>query len=802
MSSPDDKCYHCHLPVPETIDLVTVVFDAPQKMCCIGCQAVSQAIVDNGLDDYYRFRTEPAVKGETQDNDILAQLSLYDDATIQQEFVSQHANEKMIQLSVEGISCSACGWLIEKKMSQLKGITRVAVNVSAQRATLTWDDNSLSLSQLLNAIESIGYHARPFQPDQFEAQFKQTNKDYLKRLGLAGLMTMQVMMLAIGLYFSLFGYIEEQTRHYFHYMSLLLTIPVVSYSAIPFYQGAYRAIRNTSVNMDVPIVIATIGAFIASCYATFLKQGIVYFESICMFIFLLLVSRYLEHKSRAKAAEMSSNSIKHIPVTASVKNPDGSLSPRAAKLLQPGDIIVVKPGEAVPADATVITGFSEVDESMLTGEFAPVTKTSHMSVFGGTINHQGVISCRVEKPLKEALVNQIMRLQELAMASKPRIALYADQFSQYFVLFVLLTALLSSGYWYFTAPETALPVAIAVLVATCPCALGLATPVALTCGTAKLRKLGILIKQADSLETISQVTHLCFDKTGTLTNGEFSVISWKNITQREDKELLCIVSSMEALSEHPIATALSKLSQQRLSCTNVTIVPGGGITATIQQQTYYIGSQNYIGTTHNIDISKVPSSHTVILASQQQVLASFELQDTLRQDCSATIASMRDLVPTIISGDLAANVHHIATQLDIKDCISEASPTDKLKIVEDYQQKGRTVMMVGDGINDAPTLSAADVSVAIGGSTDLARSAADIIFLDDRLSLLPRLFEIAKDVDRTIKQNMVWAIGYNVCVLPLAVCGVLSPWIAVIGMSLSSIIVVSNSVRMLRREGK
>ncbi len=798
MSQDRQHCYHCDLPIPNGTELTTEIFGEPRKMCCPGCQAVSQAIVDNQLDDYYRFRTEPAVKADEQHGDILSQLTLFDDPSVQEEFVSDLNDEKIVQLSIDGISCSACGWLIEKKLSQVPGLKRVAVNVSAQRATLTWDDTLVTLSQLLTVIDSIGYHARPFQPDKQEANYSATNKAYLKRLGLSGLMTMQVMMLAIGLYFSLFGYIDPDTRRFFHYISLLLSIPVVTYSAVPFYQGAFRAIKNGTVNMDVPIVIATIGGFIASCYTTITDHGTVYFESICMFIFLLLVSRYVEHKSRARATELSSNSMKHVPITATRVAHDGSYTPCPAKQLNIGDIILVKPGDTIPADAVVTSGNSEVDESMLTGEFSPVIKEKGSPVYGGTINHAGSIECRVETPLKDALVNQIMRLQELALANKPAISQFADNFSRYFVVAVLIIAACSTLYWYLTEPTLALPVAIAVLVATCPCALGLATPVALTCGMARLSSHGILVKNADTLETINQVKHVVFDKTGTLTNGDFNLIDWRNHSTLRDEQVLSIVASIESVSEHPIAKALSSLSESKTKPLEPEVTVGQGISGRVDDIKYYVGSRKFIAKHHDLSQSSIPSTHQVILASAREILGSFELKDKIKPGSTELVKQLSPRECSILSGDTRENVEDIASQLGIHEYKAHASPEDKLNTIQAMQHNNSTVMMVGDGINDAPTLSAANVSVAIGGSTDLARSAADIICLDNRLNALPTLFESSLKVSKTIKQNIGWAIGYNLCVLPLAVSGILSPWVAVIGMSLSSIIVVSNSVRLLR----
>lgn len=788
----NNACYHCGQANDPRHPYETIILGEPRQLCCPGCQAVSQAIVDNGLEDYYQFRTEPAVQGDSDLDAVLNTLSVYDDPALQEEFVFEQGKHKQIQLTVEGITCAACGWLIEKQLARVNGIEKIAVNVQARRAVVTWDQNQLSLSQLLAALKKIGYTAMPFQPDQHEASYKKEDKAFLKKLGLAGLMTMQVMMLMAGLYFDLFGNIEAETRQYFFWVALVLTTPVVLYSGSVFYVGALKALSARTVNMDVPVTIAVFGTYIAGIKATLLETGEVYFESICMFIFLLLLSRYLEHRSRHRAAEISANMTQFVPVSASRIDANGQLSTCLAKQLSVDDVVIVKPGETVPIDGTVTDGNSSVDESMLSGEFEPVKKQTGDTVFGGTVNQAGTLTVRVTKILKHALVNQIIRLQAEAMGAKPRVAQMADQFSRYFVVAVLLVSGVTFAYWYINDSPDAFWITIAVLVATCPCALGLATPSALTCAMANLNRHGILLKRADALEQINTIDTVALDKTGTLTYGEFSIVNqWHADTASVEKNLV-LAATLESRSEHPIAAAFRR--SDVLPAESVEVTVGAGMEGVIQGQRYYIGARHFCP--H--DTGDIEIDANVFLFTEQAVIAAFQVSDKLRSDAAETLQSLAPRKLILLSGDTQSNVDALTQSLPIDEALGGCSPEQKFKHVQTLQQQHHKIMMLGDGINDAPVLANADVSVAVGGATDVARTAADVILLGDKLLSLTTLFSLSLRTRRKIIQNMAWALGYNIVILPFAVSGWLSPWMAVVGMSLSSIIVVTNSTRLLK----
>ncbi len=791
----DPNCYHCGLPNDKEHTYSTHILGETRQLCCPGCLAVSEAIVQNGLEDYYQFRTEPAIKGDDLIPAQLNKLSLFDEPALQEDFVIDQGKHKSIQLTVEGITCAACGWLIEKQLSKVKGIAQVSVNVQERRAAVSWDDNQLKLSQILNALKRIGYKGAPFQPDDHEASYKREEKAFLKKLGLAGLMTMQVMMLMAGLYFDWFGAIEAETRDYFYWVALTLTTPVVLYSGSLFYIGASKALLARTVNMDVPITLAVFGTYIAGLKSTLLQEGEVYFESICMFIFLLLLSRFLEHRSRHRAAQISANMTQYVPVSATKIDEHGNLIQCLAKQLQKGELTLIKPGETIPVDGIVVDGSASVDESMLTGEFNPVLKEVGSTVYGGTVSKDGSLTIRVTNTLKHALVNQIVRLQTTAMASKPKVAQIADEFSRIFVIAVLVVSSATFLFWYLQGSDRAFWITVSVLVATCPCALGLATPSALTCAMAKLNKHGILLKRADAIEQLTKVNTIALDKTGTLTQGKFSIQdTWFNPNYPEDA-VRNIAACLESRSEHPIAKAFC-VESNTLSLHNYKVTPGGGVSGVIDGNQYSLGSKQFCfgeTTAPALDIEA-----NVFLVSEGELLGAFTVSDTLREDAKDSLSQLSAFKLAMFSGDIQSNVDSVAKSLSIDLAKGELSPEQKFNEVKALQQQGDSVLMMGDGINDAPVLASADVAIAVGNATDVAKTAADVILLGDKLSVVPFLLASAQSVKSTIRQNMAWAVGYNLVILPFAVSGILSPWMAVVGMSLSSIIVVYNSTRLLR----
>lgn len=800
------NCFHCDDNITDESPLTIKYQEQEHPVCCVGCQAVAQTIISQGLDDYYKYRTTPSDK---LDNPIaLPKLSVFDDDELQSDFVeSDVEGQKSTLLSIERISCSACAWLIEKQVAQLNGVNHVSVNASTQRAQISWNPSKVALSSVLKTIQQVGYNAYPFQQDKEEQQRKQEAKQYVIRIGLAGMMTMQVMMIAVALYFGLFSGIDAEIEQYLRWISLLLSTPVILYAAQPFLFSAIRAVRSKALNMDVPVCIAIYGAYAASVHATISESGEVYFESISMFTFLLLIGKYLEFRARQKAVDATSNLLKLVPIQAWQEDEFGELQSIAVRKLSVGDTVCVKAGETIPVDGNVISGKSSADESMMTGEYQPVSKHAGDKVFAGTVNNDGVLHVTVTALEQDTLLNSIITLQNEALHFRPKIAELTDKIAQWFVLVLLIIAAGCALYWWNQQPDKAFWITLSVLVATCPCALSLATPTALTCANASLNKQGILVKAAHVLETLPKATLVAFDKTGTLTRGEFTITASDMVIANPDAGLtksdtLNLLANVEAYSEHPIAKPFKDYFSRQLAMTDIKIIPGSGVQARYEQLIVKIGSWQFL----QLDDAK-PGKQVYYEIRQQQgahqeliVSGSFSLADTLRGEAHDSLSRLRELSLStcIITGDTSNHAQSIAEQLGVTNFHKGCSPKDKLRVIERLNNQDEITVMVGDGVNDSPVFNAAHISVAMESGADISRSNADVVLLNNDLNKLPSLFEMSRQTKKVIIQNLCWAFGYNAVILPLAVSGHVVPYIAVIGMSLSSLIVVTNSLRLLR----
>ncbi|MCY9823936.1 heavy metal translocating P-type ATPase [Aeromonas media] len=791
-------CFHCGEPVPTGSDFTLEIKGIVQPMCCPGCQAVAQTILECGLASYYEHRTAPGIKGELVPSELAA-LTHYDLAEVQQEFVTETGTLREIQLSVEGLTCAACAWLIERHLMGLPGLHYVNVNTTTHRARIKWDPDKLSLSDILKGFAKIGYRAYPFQTHQQEALYAREVRSYMFRMALAGLGSMQVMMCAVALYMDLFISVEEEFMIYFKWISLLLSTPIMIYSAQPFYVGAWRSLKQGHLSMDVSVSLALIGAFVASIWATVFNTGEVYYDSITMFVFFLLLGRLLELRARRKASESSSNLARLVPIMATRIDAEGEHEV-PAKTLRVGDRVRVLAGATLPADGIITLGQASLNEAMLTGEQLPLLKQAGDPVFAGTISTDAPLEIRVNHPIEESRLAQIMRLQDSALDDKPAIAQLADVLSRHFILVLLLIAAAVWTFWHFHAPERAFWVTLSVLVATCPCALSLATPTALTSATAYLTRSGILLRRGHVLDVLTRANRIVMDKTGTLTTGNISLVGVQPLAELGEDECLAIARALEAYSEHPIARAFrSKGADDAvlLAASGVTPVIGHGIEGRIAGKHYRIGSARWLGLS---DKQNAAQGLAIYLADETGPLARFTLADTVRADAGALIQAFKaaGLQTTILTGDSSPQADTVARGLGVDELVKGVTPDGKLAYLKAREAAGDISIMVGDGINDAPVLAGAHASFAMAGGTDLAKNSADAILLADDLSRLLTARTLALRTRRIIQENFAWSIGYNLLVLPLAASGWLPPYLAAAGMSLSSLIVVTNSMRLNR----
>jgi Cu2+-exporting ATPase len=709
-------------------------------------------------------------------------------------------------LAFDGITCAACGWLIETQLSKQDGVERVHFNLSQRRAWIRWDEDRVRLSRLLGAVSEVGYRARPWQPDRQERILQDESRRALRRLGVAGLGAMQVMMLSAGLYAGAFHGIETEYRDFLRWVSFLITTPIVFYSAQPFFASAWRDLRIRRLGMDVPVSLAIASAWVVSTWATLRGAGEVYFDSVCMFTFFLLLGRFLEQRARHRADSATRALLRGLPRTA-LRLTGGGEEVVPLRALVRGDRVMVKPGAMVPADGQVLEGTSSIDESLVTGEAIPRPKAEGDSLIGGTQNLESPLILSVTQTGPDSVLSTIVALRDRASAERPPAVMLADRVARHFVAVLLAVAATVGLVWWRISPGDAFWITLSVLVATCPCALAIATPAALTCATNALARSGVLITRGHVLETLSRITHVIFDKTGTVTAGRLSIRSQRALRGIAEREALGIAAALERHSEHPIATAFTRLAAERgirlPPVRSVRATANQGLEGTLRGRTHRIGQPAWV--TAPCDSEKCPQPPAgegmwVLLSDASGPLAWFELDDPPRPEAPGVIAALRGrgLCLGLLSGDPSAAVHELAAQLGIEKAVAGAEPEEKLRRVHDLQRSGAVVAMLGDGVNDAPVLGAAQVSLAMGGGTDLAKTSADAVLLGDDLRGLLRAVDHGGRTRRIIRQNLAWALAYNLSVLPLAAAGQIAPWVAAAGMSMSSLLVTANALRLNR----
>jgi Cu2+-exporting ATPase len=769
-----------------------------RSFCCPGCQAVTSAIIDGGLGQFYNFRTESSVRPDEGD----VSFEAFDAPEVQREFALEiEPGVMQASLLLEGISCAACVWLIEKFLSGLDGVVQVKVNASIHRCLVDWDTDQITLSQIMKALSAIGYQPIPATEDRQLALQEKEKRQALMRLAIAGFGMMQVSMVAVTLYTGA----EASWESFFRWLSFIMATPVVFYSARPFFVAAIRAIKMRHLVMDVPVSLAIGGAYASSVWATLFGGGEVYFDSVSMFTFFLLTGRYLEMRARHRNGIDSSHMAQLLPLTAQRwQSEEWQFVP--LKALVEGDRVLVPAGSTLPCDGVVESGHSGVVEALLTGEAEAIQKQPGSAVIAGTINTESALEVRVTAVGQQTQLSAIERLVEQAQQEKPAQVAMADRLSGYFVAVVLVVAVAVASAWYFIDSSKAFWVTLSVLVVTCPCALSLASPAALTTAIAWLRRHGLLVTRGHVLEELSRIDHVIFDKTGTLTEGEPQLVavfdSQKQQVALEDAEhLLQVAAALEEGSKHPIAKAFLGWSEAQRA-ESVQQIIGSGVAGSVASCQYRLGKPEFVLGAESTAKAPAEQGQWLVLARLDgDDIAEYHwlcLQDKLRDSAEPLIKALkaRGVRVQLLSGDAAAEVERVANQLGFDGWQANMSPDDKLQYVKAIQQKDCHVLMVGDGINDVPVLSGAAISVAMGGATDLAQTRADSILLGNDLMALSRAFDCATRTRRIIAQNLTWALMYNGLALPLAAMAMVPPYAAAIGMSLSSLLVVLNALRI------
>ena len=805
------RCYHCATPNPAPGRWRASLNGAEREFCCAGCLAIATTIDAAGLGSFYAQRTVAADRAEPDAAAVTDEWTHWDEAAAQSGLVRTRGDGTAeVALLLEGIHCGACIWLIETWLKRQPGVVEASVNFATRRATVAWQPAVTRLSDLLRAVTRVGYRAYPYDPARREELAQRESRTLLLRMAVALLAMMQVMMLALPTYVTIDG-VEPAHRRLLEWASFTLTLPALFYSAAPFFRGALRDLVHLRPGMDVPVALGLAAAFAASSWATFGGDGPVYYDSVTMFIALLLVARYVELVARRRAGDAVEAVARARPATAlrlnawpSTRDPE---SVGAASLVA-DDIVLVRPGDVVPADGVVVEGGASVEEALLTGESSPQRKEEGDNVLAGSVCRDGAIVVRVTAAGAETRLAAIERLVDRAASDRPRIARVADRVATWFVAALLVLAAVTALAWWQFDPARTLAVTFAVLVVSCPCALSLATPAALAAAAGALGRAHVVIARADALEALAKVTHMVLDKTGTLTAASISVRQVLPRRGLSTEAVLDLAIALEAHSEHPLAAAFRTAATARMQpgFQELTVVPGRGVSGTHDARLYRLGRPDWVaeladgGTSLELPPDLDPAATLVALGDSDGYLALFVLGDTLRPGAGEFVRELKRLgvEPLILSGDRTVAVRAAATQLAVSVARGEMSPDDKRTAISELQAQGAVVAMAGDGINDAPALAQAQVSVSLRSATPLAQWTADVVVLSDELPLIGVAIGHARRTLRVVRQNLGWAFAYNAVAIPAAAFGFVTPLVAAVGMSVSSLIVVANALRLAR----
>ena len=799
------SCAHCLLVIPPESSIREDDGGREIHFCCSGCQGIYRLLHGEGLGDFYRRRSG-WVPGPPE--------SLAADLEDLAGTVTAGGEGHEATLAISGIRCATCAWVIERYLGSRKGVSFARVNTATGRARIRWNPESAGIADIAAWIRELGYTPHPADSSGPEENLDREKRDLLLRFGTAAFFSMQVMTFTAALYAGYFQGIEPKYAAAFKALAFVLTTPVIFYAGFPFLRNALAGIRNRIVGMDALVFL---GSFSAYAYSTvmLLTGGDVYFDTAGMIITLILLGRYLEAAARAKASESLMRLIRLAPRQARWRVAGGEgVTPRTeavhTSLLEPGDVVEVAPGEKIPADGRVIEGMSEADESLLTGEAAPVPKLAESSVYAGTINGWGRLAVEVEKKAGESALSRIVRAVEEAQARKAPIQNVADRVVGGFVPAVIAVAVVALAIRLISgdAPVAAVLASVSVLVVACPCALGLAIPLAVAVASGAARAEGILIKGGDVLEAGAKVTEVFLDKTGTLTEGIPRLTDVIGFGEPPDC-VLRLAASLESPSEHPLAAAIRKAAEGLglMAVTEFRSHPGMGVEGIVGGRRLFLGRAEFLSR-HDVSITdsqreayrKQAEAHrtAVLLGDGERVLGLLSSVDTVRNEAAASVECLQadGYRVRLVTGDCGPVATRVAAETGIDEVLFRVTPSEKAEWIRNARSAGGKVLMVGDGVNDAPALVDADVGMAMGRGTDVAIESADAVLTGGDLALVHRFLALSRKTMRVIRQNLAWAFSYNLIAIPLAVTGHLHPILAAGLMSASSLVVAGNSLRL------
>ena len=829
LSKNNNLCFHCGLTASGSTACKANIENTQQLFCCAGCASVCQVIHEAGLENFY-LRLKKREASMAPPPDAPTDIDQYDLQEVQQEFTQELRDGSFqAKLMVEGIHCAACVWLIEKALAGMPGIIKAEVNLVHHRLHLEWWPEKISLPSIMTRLSALGYAAVPFNLESIEGEVHKQNRQLLFRLGFAGFGAMNIMWISIALYAGAFSGISSEYRQFFHWVSLAIATPVLLYSGGPILISAWRGLLHGRLAMDLPISIGALATFSYSLWQTIQNGDHVYFDTVVSFLFVILIGRYLEALARRNASSATLRLLELQPRMATRLLKNGREERIPIRKLIAGDLLRIKPGDKVPADGTITAGHSHIDESMLTGESQPSHKRCGSRIAAGTINGENPLIMQVEETGSATILARIIHLVESAQGSKAHIQRVADRIVPWFVSITLTLAALTFIYWWVQLDfDTALLAATAVLIITCPCALGLATPMAIAVSTGFAAKHGVLIRNGEALERLSEVTHVVLDKTGTLTTGKMRVSDIllanantpPNSSHDEDvkNRLLQFASALERQYSHPLAKAIcTTLEATELrfpDCHDSRLLPGMGIGGSVDGQQVWVGNQRLMQqqgiTVPEFIIQSCQSieanmAAAIFVAVDHQLLGLLRIEDQLRDGAFEFIRDLnqRGFAITLLSGDSVAAAKYLQQRLSSHtttaiQVIAGVLPEDKADQIISLQEQGEHVLMVGDGINDAPALAQADISIAMGSGTDVSMECSDIVLMSSDLARIPWALDLGGQAIATIRQNLTLSLAYNIILIPAAMAAWITPIFAALAMPLSSLLVIGNAI-LIRR---
>lgn len=781
-----DACFHCGEQLPA--DPVRVAFDgAPRAFCCDGCAAAAQWIDDAELDAYYRLREQPGTRVDADD----AALALWDREEVLAAHARGIAGGREITLLTDGMRCAACAWLIDRALSREPGVLEVGANAVTGRIRLAWDPAATALSIPLRRLQALGYKPYLAAGAELERERRRQRNRWVMRIGIAGIGAMQAMMFAEALYLDIGKTMSLPMRDFLRWITFLVSTPVILYAGWPFLAGAWRELRLRAPGMDTLIAGSAVLAWAGSVVETVRGGPEVWYDAAVMFVFLLLVARLLEQRVRTTANAQVDALARARPAFAVREAEDGARETIAVGALKVGDVVRVVPGEPVPADALLLDEDASFAEALLTGEANPVPKRPGDAVFAGSVCGAQAARLQLTAVGTQTRLSQLATLIEQAQAHRPPLAQLADRIARWFVAGLGLATILVYLAWRARDPSRAFEVALALLVVCCPCALSLAIPAALAAANGALAKLGVLPVSPDAMARLARVDTVVFDKTGTLATpaGTLQVEVRGALSAAAAAE---IAAALERDSAHPLAAAFAHAADAALQASEAREHPGAGIEGVVDGRRWRIGRADFA--------AGGADDGAIWLGDGHHPAARFTLGEQARADAAATLRQLDGLgvAVEIASGDGDPAVQRFAGSLGIPTARGRMSPEDKLHHVRDLQGNGRTVAMVGDGINDGPVLAGADVSFALGDGNAMAARAADLVLAAPQLVRIPQSIALARRTQAIIRQNLGWALAYNLIALPAAAMGMVTPWQAALGMAVSSLVVTLNALRLAR----